>query len=84
MQFSTVFTALVAVSSASAVNIVKARQNGTDPIGLIAVYNNAQCDGESHETFMLESLGDCHTFEQGYGSAYLSPTHSLGEHFRKS
>ena len=84
MQFSTVLATLAAVSGAMAVNIVKARQNETEPIGIIGLYNNAGCDGDAHETIQVDNIGDCHTFEQGYGSAYPSPTNSLGEHFRKS
>lgn len=85
MQFSTVLTALVSLAATGAsAAAIKARQNGTDPVGAVGVYNNDNCELEAHEVFLLGDVGDCISFEQGYGSAYLSPTNSLGEHFRKS
>ncbi|KAK7756867.1 hypothetical protein SLS62_001312 [Diatrype stigma] len=85
MVFSTVFTALItlAATGASAAAAIKNRRNETDPVGIVVLYNNAKCDLEPHETFMLWDVGDCVTLDQGYGSAYLSPKNSLGEHFRK-
>ncbi|RYP52457.1 hypothetical protein DL768_002380 [Monosporascus sp. mg162] len=56
-------------------------QNETEPVGIIGVFNNARCQQPTIETFMIQNPGDRITFDQGYGSAYLSPTHSLGEHF---
>lgn len=85
MQFSTVLTTLVSLAATGAsAAAIKARQNGTDPVGAVGLYNNDNCELEAHEVFLLGDVGDCISFEQGYGSAYLSPTNSLGEHFRKS
>ncbi|EMR67585.1 hypothetical protein UCREL1_5418 [Eutypa lata UCREL1] len=82
MQFSTVLTTLVSLAATGAsAAAIKARQNGTDPVGAVGLYNNDNCELEAHEVFLLGDVGDCISFEQGYGSAYLSPTNSLGEHF---
>ncbi|RYP61196.1 hypothetical protein DL771_010202 [Monosporascus sp. 5C6A] len=82
MPFSILFTTLVSLATVGAFGAAIApRQNETEPVGMIDVFNNARCQQPNVGTFMIPNVGDCITFGQGYGSAYLSPAHSLGEHF---
>ena len=88
MQLSTVLTTVLtlAATGVSAATINKARRQGggaEDPVGAVGVFSNEGCEAEAQEKFLLQEVGQCITLEQGFGSAYLSPTHSNGEHFRK-
>ncbi|RYO75106.1 hypothetical protein DL766_003086 [Monosporascus sp. MC13-8B] len=82
MQFSIPFATLVSLATVDAFGAaIERRQNKIEPVGIIGVFNNARCQQPTIETFMIQNVGDCITFDQGYGSAYLSPAHSLGTHF---
>ena len=86
MQLSTVLTTvltLAATGVSAAVANKARRQGGEDPVGAVAVYSNDGCEPEADETFLVQEVGQCFTLAQGAGSAYLSPTHVNGEHFRK-
>ncbi|RYP60045.1 hypothetical protein DL769_008302 [Monosporascus sp. CRB-8-3] len=82
MHFSILFRTLVSLATVGAFGAaIEPRQNETEPVGIIGVFNNARCQQPTIETFRIQTVGDCITLDQGYGSAYLSPAHSLGEHF---
>jgi hypothetical protein len=65
MQFATIL-ALAAGASAAA---VKARDASVE----VDVYNNSKCVGDAVNHVTLTKVGECVTFEQGYGAVSLAP-----------
>ncbi|KAI0396729.1 hypothetical protein F5Y17DRAFT_78703 [Xylariaceae sp. FL0594] len=65
MQFTTILT-LIAGASAAA---LKARQTSVE----VDIFNNSKCAGDAVNHVTLTEVGQCVSFEQGYGAASIAP-----------